>query len=199
MSSAARTGTNRGTQCSQLAPCPWPKPPPGRRRRTEEEALQRSLEGAQTPSHSQAGPAAASLLWTHMQLKDPTSVAHLSHVFESRPPADAAYCRARSGRDEGGTGRSMPGPAAGRRRRPYGAWRRARWLRSMQRMQLPCRTRRAARGPSLGRPPFRPSGPSRGGSPDATASNAPGREGHAPGTLGPRGGPLQVLDAVAQL
>ena len=32
-------------------------------------------------SHSHAGPAGAALLWIHVHLRDPTSVAHLSHVF----------------------------------------------------------------------------------------------------------------------
>ena len=31
-----------------------------------------------------------------MHLRDPTSVAHLSHVFAPRPPPAAALCRARS-------------------------------------------------------------------------------------------------------
>ena len=43
--------------------------------------MQRCIEGAQTPSHGQAGPAGAALLWIHVHLRDPTSVAHLSHVF----------------------------------------------------------------------------------------------------------------------
>ena len=79
--SAALTGTNRCTQCSQVAACTWPEPPAGARRRTEEEALHRRIEGAQTPSHGHAGPAGASLLWIHVHLRDPKSVAHLSHVF----------------------------------------------------------------------------------------------------------------------
>ena len=76
VSSAAQTGTNRCTQCSQVAACPWPEPPPGLRRCTEEGALQQRIEGAQTPSHGRAGPAAAALLWNHVPLRDPTSVAH---------------------------------------------------------------------------------------------------------------------------
>ena len=39
------------------------------------------IEGAHTPSHEHAGPAGAALLWIHVHLRDPTSVAHLSHVF----------------------------------------------------------------------------------------------------------------------
>ena len=81
VSSAASTGANRGARCAQVAACPWPKPPAGPRRRTEEEALHRRIEGAHTPSHERAGPAGAALLWIHVHLRDPTSVAHLSHVF----------------------------------------------------------------------------------------------------------------------
>ena len=50
-------------------------------RRTEEEALHRRIEGADAPSHKHAGPVGAALLWIHVHLRDPTSVAHLSHVF----------------------------------------------------------------------------------------------------------------------
>ena len=81
VSSAASTGANRCARCAQVAACPWPEPPAGPRRRTEEEALRRRIEGAHTPSHEQAGPAGAALLWIHVHLQDPTSVAHLSHVF----------------------------------------------------------------------------------------------------------------------
>ena len=65
-------------------------------RSTEQEALQRRIEGAQTPSHGQAGPAGAALSWIHVHLTDPTSIAHLSHVFAPRAPPDAAHCRAHS-------------------------------------------------------------------------------------------------------
>ena len=81
MSSAALTGANRCARCAQVAACPWPEPPPGPRRRTEEEALHRHIEGAHAPSHERAGPAGAALMWIHVHLRDPTSVAHLSHVF----------------------------------------------------------------------------------------------------------------------
>ena len=81
VSSATATGSNRSVQYSQVAACPWPELPAGPHRRTEEDALQRRIEGAQTPSHSQVGPAGAALLWIHVHLRDPTSVAHLSHVF----------------------------------------------------------------------------------------------------------------------
>ena len=81
VSSAAPMGANRCARCSQVAACPWPGPPAGSRRRTEEEALQRLIRGAHTPSHGHAGPAGAALLWIHVHLRDPTSVAHLSHVF----------------------------------------------------------------------------------------------------------------------
>ena len=43
--------------------------------------MRRRIEGAHTPSHEQAGPAGAALPWIHVHLRDPTSVAHLSHVF----------------------------------------------------------------------------------------------------------------------
>ena len=81
VSSAASTGANRWARRAQVAACPWPEPPAGPRRRTEEEALHRRIEEAHTPSHEQAGPAGAALLWIHVQLRDPTSVAHPSHVF----------------------------------------------------------------------------------------------------------------------
>ena len=81
VSSAASTGGNRGARCAQVAACPWPEPPAGPRRRTEEEALHRRIEGAYAPSHERAGPASAALLWIHVHPRDPTSVAHLSHVF----------------------------------------------------------------------------------------------------------------------
>ena len=94
--SATPTGANRCAHCSQVAACFWPEPPAGPRRRTEEEALQRRIEGTQIPSHSQAGPAGAAFLWIHVHLRDPTSVAHLSHVIAPRPPPDPTPCRARS-------------------------------------------------------------------------------------------------------
>ena len=81
VSSAAPTGANRCAQCSQVAACPWPEPPAGPHRRTEEEALHRRIGGAHAPSHERAGPAGAALLWIHVHLRDSTSVAHLSHVF----------------------------------------------------------------------------------------------------------------------
>ena len=81
MSSAAPTGAYRGTQCFQVAVCPWPEPPACPHRRTEEKALHRRIRGAQAPSHERAGPAGAALLLIHVQLRDPTSVAHLSHLF----------------------------------------------------------------------------------------------------------------------
>ena len=81
VSSAAPTGTNRCAKCCQVAACRWPEPPAGPHRRTEEEALHRSIGGAHAPSHGRAGPAGAALLWIQLYLRDPTSVAHLSHVF----------------------------------------------------------------------------------------------------------------------
>ena len=81
VTSATPTGANRCAQCSQVAACPWPEPPAGPRRRKEEEVLHRRIADTQTPSHGQAGPAGAALLWIHLHLRDPTSVTHLSHVF----------------------------------------------------------------------------------------------------------------------
>ena len=75
------TGANRWAQCSQVAACPWPEPPAGPHRRTEEEALHRRIRGAHAPSNKSAGLAGAALLWIHVHLRDPTSVKHLSHVF----------------------------------------------------------------------------------------------------------------------
>ena len=79
--SAAPTGANRCAQCSQVAACPWPQPPRIPHRRTEDEAWHRRIGGAHNPSHERAGPAGAALLWIHMHLRDPMSIAHLSHVF----------------------------------------------------------------------------------------------------------------------
>ena len=123
VSSAAPVGANRCAQCSQVAACPWPEPPEGPHRRTEEEALRRRIGGAHAPSHERAGPAGAALLWIHVHLRDPTSVAHLSHVFhpDPRPPPHFAGPAAPCLADEG-TGRDMPGPAAEHRRRQSGAW-----------------------------------------------------------------------------
>ena len=81
MSSAAPMGANRCTQCSQVAACPWPQPPASPGRRTEEEALHRGIGDAQIPSHGHREPAGAAPLWIHVHLRDPKSVAHLSHVF----------------------------------------------------------------------------------------------------------------------
>ena len=81
VSSAAPMGANRCTQCSQVAACAWREPPAGPRRRNEEEALHRRMEDAKTPLHGHAGPVGAALLWIRVHLRDPTSVAHLSHVF----------------------------------------------------------------------------------------------------------------------
>ena len=81
VSSAVPASTNSFAQCSEVVLCPWPEPSPGPRRRTEGDALQRHIEGAETSLHGPAGPAGAALLWTHVHLGDPMSVAHLSHVF----------------------------------------------------------------------------------------------------------------------
>ena len=81
VSSDTPTGANRCAQCSQVAARPWPEPPAGPHRRTEEVALHRRIRGAHTPSQERAGPAGATLLWIHVHLRDATSVEHLSHVF----------------------------------------------------------------------------------------------------------------------
>ena len=66
VSSAVSTGANRCAQCAQVAACPWPEPPAGPRRRTEEEALHQRIEGAHAPSQERAGPAGAALRWIHV-------------------------------------------------------------------------------------------------------------------------------------
>ena len=81
MSSATPACANRCAQCSQVAACPWSELPVSPSRRTEDEALHRRIEDAQTSSHGHAGPAGAALLWIHVHLRDPMSVAHLLHVF----------------------------------------------------------------------------------------------------------------------
>ena len=58
--------------------------------------MHRRIQGAHAPSHERAGPAGAALLWIHVHLRDPTSVAHLSHMFAPWAPPAAALCRARS-------------------------------------------------------------------------------------------------------
>ena len=62
VTTAAPAGANRCAQCSQVAGCPWPEPPAGPHRRTEEEALHRRIGGAHAPWHKRAGPAGAALL-----------------------------------------------------------------------------------------------------------------------------------------
>ena len=81
VSSAAPGGANRCTQCSKVAACPWPEPPAGPHRRTEEEALHQRIGGAHAPSHERAGPRGAALLWIEVHLRDHTCITHLSHVF----------------------------------------------------------------------------------------------------------------------
>ena len=81
VSSAAPAGRRKCAQCSQVAACPWPEPLAGPHRRIEEEALHRRIGAEHAPSHERAGPAGAALMWIQMHLRDPTSFAHLSHVF----------------------------------------------------------------------------------------------------------------------
>ena len=127
LSCAAPTGTKRCTHCSQVGACPWPEPPVGPHRRTEEEAVHRRIRGAHAPSQGRAGPAGAALLWIHVTCGTPRSsrTCRTCSRPDPRPPPrvaePAAPCLA-----DGGTGRSTPEPAAERRRRPSGAWWRTR-------------------------------------------------------------------------
>ena len=64
----------------------WPRAPGPNLPRAGTDARKRRLfhrriRGAHAPLHERVGPAGAALLWIHVHLRDPTSVAHLSHVF----------------------------------------------------------------------------------------------------------------------
>ena len=200
MSSAAPTGANRCAQCSQVAACPWPEPPAGPHRRTEEEALHRRIEGAHAPSHKHAGPACAALLWIHVHLQDPTSVAHLSHVFAPRSPPAAALYRARSTmprrRGDG------PGHARARRQAQEAAVRRlvADAVTEAHEAQAAAKQldRQCEGFPQRGRPPGRPR-PERSRGPYAAPSDAPDRECCPAGGHQPAGCPLRALDGVAHV
>ena len=102
VSFAAPTDANRCAQCSQVAACPWPEPPAGPHRRTEEEALHRCIGGAHVPSHERAGPAGAALLWIHVHLRDPTSVAlcRARSTMPLRRGGRPEHARARRGAQE---------------------------------------------------------------------------------------------------
>ena len=199
VSSAESTGANRCARCAQVAACPWPEPPAGPRRRTEEKALHRRIEGAHAPSHEPAGPAGAALLWIHVHLRDPTSVAHLSHVFAPRPPPAAALCRARStmpGRRGDG-----PGHARARRKAQEAAVRglvadvvaEAHEAHAAARRDLTGSARAFLDETAL------PAvcALNRAGGPYAAPGDAPDREHHQAGAHQPGGGPLQALDGVA--
>ena len=96
VSSAASTGANRCARCAQVAACPWPEPPAGPRRRTEEEALHRRIKGAHTPSHERAGPVGAALpVDPRAPAGPPIRCAPVAPVRALTPPT-AALCRARS-------------------------------------------------------------------------------------------------------
>ena len=95
MSSGAPTGANRCARCTQVAACPWPQPPAGPRRRNQEQALHRRIEGAHAPSHERAGPARAALLWIRVHLRDPTSVAHLLQSPQYHATPTGGWARAR--------------------------------------------------------------------------------------------------------
>ena len=88
----------------------------------EEEALHRRIGGAHAPSHERAVPAGAALLWIHVHLRDPTSVAHLSqcdgaltpnrrHISQS-PQHHTSPTRGWAGTGRGG-GRPGPGSERG--------------------------------------------------------------------------------------
>ena len=160
VSSAAATGANRCERCTQVAACPWPEPPAGPRRRTEEEALRRRIEGHTPPHTNRRAPRALPFYGSTCTCGTP----HPLRTCRTRSPPNphppppfaepAAPCHA-----DGGMGRGTPGPAAERRRRPSGAWWRTRWRRQKERTLPHGATWRAVRGPSSTRPPSRPSAP----------------------------------------
>ena len=125
VSSAAATGANRCERCTQVAACPWPEPPAGPRRRTEEEALRRRIEGAHTPSHEQAGPAGAALLWIHVHLRDHhihcAPVARVRPLTPTRrPPLQSPQHHATPTGGWAGTRQGPPQSAGGGRPGPGG-------------------------------------------------------------------------------
>ena len=64
----------------------------GPQRRIREEALRQRIEEARTASHGKHGPADGAFLLIQVHLRDPTSVAHLFHVFTNYPPPRTAQC-----------------------------------------------------------------------------------------------------------
>ena len=121
VSSAAPTGPNRCAQCSQLAAWPWPEPPMGPHRRTEEEALHRRIGGAHAPSHEHAGPSGATILWIQVHLRDrPSRTCRRCLRPDAHSPPHLAEPAAACLEDKG-TGRGTPEPAAERKRRLSGA------------------------------------------------------------------------------
>ena len=119
VSSAAPTGANRCAQCSQVAACPWPEPPAGPHRRTEEEALHGRITGAHAPSHERAYPQAPPSWGSKCTCGTPRP-SRTCRTYSSPDPhppprfaEPAAPCLA-----DGGTGRGTPEPAAERSRRP---------------------------------------------------------------------------------
>ena len=123
VSSAAPMGANRCAPCSQVAACPWPKPPAGPRRCTEEEALHRRIGGAHTPRTATRAPQVPPSCGSTCTCGTPPPLRTCCTRLrpDPRPPLrlaePTAPCLA-----EGGTGRSTPVPASGRKRRPSGAW-----------------------------------------------------------------------------
>ena len=77
-------------------PAPGQNPPRARTGARKRRPCTGASGGAHTPSHERAGPTGAALLWIHVHLRDPTSVAHLSHLFAPCPPTAAALYRAGS-------------------------------------------------------------------------------------------------------
>ena len=123
VSSEAPTGANRCARCSQVAVCPWPEPPAGPRRRTEEEALHPRVGGAHSPHTAARGPRAPPSCGSMCTCGTPRP-SRTCHTCSRPDPCPAprlakpaAPCLA-----ERGTGRSTPVPAAERRGWPSGAW-----------------------------------------------------------------------------
>ena len=134
VSSAASTGAKRFARCAQVAACPWPEPPAGPRRRTEEVALHRRIEGAHAPSHECAAPRALPSCGSTCTCGTPHPLRTCRTCTrpDPHPPPPfaepAVPCHA-----DGGMGRDTPGPAAKGRRRLSGACRRTRWRRRTRR------------------------------------------------------------------
>ena len=161
VSSAASTGANRCARCAVVAACPWPEPPAGPRRRTEEEALRRRIEGGTHPLARTSGPRgrcpsvdARAPAGPHIRCAPVARVRPLTPT--RRRPLQSPQHHATP---TGGWAGAHQGPTAERRRRPSGAWWRTRWRRHTKRTLPHGVTWRAVRGLSSTRPPSRPSAP----------------------------------------